>query len=81
MKNNLCLSVSNTVDEVPSWEHVLVVMDANARTGEREDESNPMGVMGAHRRDRRNGNGRRLVEFAASGRFSILPRSSLRLNA
>ena len=71
-KNNFWVSVSKAVNEVPNGEHVVVMMDANARTGRREDEITPDKVMGAYGRDKRNDNGRRLVELAAVGRLSIL---------
>lgn len=72
MSNNFWLLVSKAVGEVPRGEHVVVRKDANARTGKREDWSNPDGVMGVYGRDRRNDTGQRLIEFTASGRLSIL---------
>lgn len=53
------------LDEVPSGEHVAVMMDANARNGGTEDGSTPDKVMGAYGHDNRNDNRRRLVDFAA----------------
>ncbi|CAN0346235.1 unnamed protein product [Pylaiella littoralis] len=68
-KDGFWPSVRETVNAVPSREHVVVMMDANARTGRREDESTPHEVMGVYGRDKRNDNARRLVEFAASCRL------------
>lgn len=39
VKNKFSLFVGKPVDGVPSGEHVVVTMDAYARTGKREDES------------------------------------------
>lgn len=48
------------------------MVTANDRTGKREVESIPDKVVATYGRARRSGNKRRLVEFAASGRLSVL---------
>lgn len=72
MKNSPWLSVSKVINAVPRGEtrrgHDG---DANTRTGRREVESTPK-LMGVYGRDERDDNERRLVEFATSGRLSIL---------
>lgn len=61
VKNNFWLSVSKAVDEVPSGKHVVVIMDDDARTCEKDNKSTPSGVMGAYGRDRRNDNRRKMI--------------------
>ena len=43
--------VDAAIREVPSGEHVVVMVDANARTGKRGDEGSDNKVLGAYGRD------------------------------
>ena len=54
-----------TVADVPKGEHLLVMMDANARTGRRGEGCVDGKVLGAHGRDTLNDNGRRLLAISA----------------
>ena len=56
--------------DVPGGDRLVVMMDANARTGVRQVGSDPK-VLGAYGRDTLNGNGRRLLGLAADNRLSI----------
>lgn len=81
VNNSFWLSVGKAVSAVPSGEHAVVMVGANARNGTRDDESTPDKVMGAYGRERRNEEGRRLVEFAGNVRISILDIFSAHSNA
>lgn len=70
VNNIFWFPVSMVVNAVPSGEPAVIMMDTIAGTGKRY-ESTPDRVMGAHGRDERNDNLRRLAEIAANGRLSI----------
>ena len=55
----------STVTEVPKGEHLLAMMDDNARTGARGEGCVDDKVLGAYGLDTLNDNGRRLLAFSA----------------
>ena len=55
-KYRLQIGHHETIREVPSRDHVVVLMDADARTGGREDGCSDANVMGAYGRDVLNDN-------------------------
>ena len=65
--------LDSLVQRVPKKECLFVLMDANARTGEKiegegtEDD----GVLGAYGRDELNNNGKRLLNFATDNKLAV----------
>ena len=57
--------------EVPSRDHLLVLMDANARTGMRGIEWTDRKVLGAYGRDELNDNGERLMTHAIDNKLAL----------
>ena len=66
----------NPLDEVvkgvPSRDHLLVLMDANARTGMRGIGWTDSKVLGAYGRDELNDNGKRLLTHATDNKLALL---------
>ena len=60
------------VKEVPSRDHLFVLMDANARTGVRGIEWTDSKVLGAYGRDELNDNGERLLIHATDYKLPLL---------
>ena len=63
--------LDSLVQRIPAKECVFVLIDANAKTGERivrEDE----GITGEHRRNELNDDGRPLLTFTTDNRLAIL---------
>ena len=58
-------ALHEAIREVPGRDHIVVMIDANARTGKREDGCCDPNVTGAHGRDKLNENGERLLGLAA----------------
>ena len=54
------------------YEYVLVMMDANARTGRRGEGRVDGKVMGAYGQGARNDNGRRLLAFSAENQLALV---------
>ena len=65
--------LDSLVQRIPKKECLFVLMDANARTGEKiegegtEDD----GVLGAYGRDELNKNGKRLLNFATDNKLAV----------
>ena len=65
--------LDSLVQRIPKKEWLFVLMDANARTGEKiegggtEDD----GVLGAHGRDELNNNGKSLLNFATDNKLAV----------
>ena len=59
---------------MPSWEHVFVLTDANARTGKRGEGGGETDskVLGAYGRDVLNENGKLLLRFAEDNKLALL---------
>ena len=65
-------NLDDLMKRIPSKECVYVMIDANARTGQRMEESlQEEGVLGAYGRDELNDNGHLLLTFAADNRLAI----------
>ena len=62
-------ALNSTVKPVPAREHVFVLTDANARTGERGDGGK---VLGAYGRDVLNENGKLLLRIAEDNKLALL---------
>ena len=65
-------SLDEVVKEVPSRDHLLVLMDANARTGMRGIEWTDSKVLGAYGRDELDDNGERLSTHATDNKLALL---------
>ena len=65
-------SFVEVVKEVPSKNHILVLMDSNARTGIREIEWAGSKVFGAYGRDKLNSNGERLLINVTDNKLALL---------
>ena len=65
-------SLDEVVKEVPSRDHLLVLMDANARTGVKGIEWTDSKVFGAYGRDELNDNGERLLTHATDKKLALL---------
>ena len=65
-------SLDEVVKEVPSRDHLLVLIDANARTGMRGIEWTDNKVLGANGRDELNNNGERPLTHATDNKFALL---------
>ena len=66
-KHAFWTSLDRVVEEVPKYEQLFVLMDANARTGRREKGqvgSKDSKILGAYGRDTLNDNGELLLSFA-----------------
>ena len=60
------------VRRIPKKECIFVLMDANARTGEKIGErTEDDGVLGAYGRDELNDNGKRLLNFATDNKLAV----------
>ena len=68
-------ALERVVKEVPEHEQLFVLMDANARTGQRGGgklRSEECKVLGAYDRDNLNVNGERLLSFSANHELALL---------
>ena len=65
--------LDSLVQQIPKKECIFVLMDANARTGEKieGDRTEDDGVLGAYGRDELNNNGKRLLNFAADNKLAV----------
>ena len=74
-KRTLSGALERVVKEVPEHEQLFVLMDANARTGQRGGaklRSEECKVLGAYGRDNLNDNGERLLSFSANHELALL---------
>ena len=60
------------VKGVPSSDHLVVLMDANARTGMRGIEWTDSKVLGAYGRDELNDNGEQLLTHATDNKLALI---------
>ena len=65
-------SLDEVVKGVPSRDHLLVLMDANACTGVKGIGWTDSKVLGAYGRDELNGNGERLMVHATDNKLALL---------
>lgn len=65
-------ALDSAIREMPSRDHVVVAMGANARTGWRRDGCRDVEILGAYGREIMNGKGRRLLGLAADNQFSLI---------
>ena len=65
-------ALDEVIKGVPSRDHLLVLMDANARTGMRRIGWTDSKVLGAYGRDELNGNGERLLIHATDNKLALL---------
>ncbi|CAM9508001.1 unnamed protein product, partial [Sphacelaria rigidula] len=71
-KNKFWKTISSSIAEVPKNEHLVLMMDANARTGKREGEGmDDVRVLGEYGRGTKNDNGRRLLKRAGAHKMVI----------
>ena len=65
--------LDSLVQRIPKKECLFVLMDANARTGEKTEgeRTEDDGVLGAYRRDELNNNGKRLLNFATDNKLAV----------
>ena len=65
--------LDSLVQQIPKKKCIFVLMDANARTGEKveEERTEDDGVLGAHGRDELNNNGKRLLNFATDNKLAV----------
>ncbi|CAB1110695.1 unnamed protein product [Ectocarpus sp. CCAP 1310/34] len=71
-KDSFWTALDAEIREVHSRDHLVVLMDANARTGRRRDGCCDAKIMGAYGRDIMNNNGERLLGLAADNRLSLI---------
>ena len=66
--------LDSLVQRIPKKECLFVLMDANARTGEKIEGEGTKGdgVLGAYGRDELNNNGKRLVNFATDNKCAVM---------
>ena len=64
--------LGSTVAEVPKGEHLVVMMDANARTGITGEGCVDDKVLGAYGRDTLNEYGRRLLAFSSENQLALV---------
>ena len=69
---NFWSSLDKAVKGVPSRDHLLVLMDANTRTGMRGIGWTDSKVLGAYGRDELNANGERLLTHATENKVALL---------
>ena len=62
------------VTKVPIGDHQVVLMDANAKTGERQSGCADSKVPGTYGRDELNDNGERLLLHAANNKLALFNR-------
>ena len=65
-------ALGSTVAEVPKREHLLVMMDANARTGRRGEGCVDDKVLGAYGRGTLSDHERRLLAFSAENQLALV---------
>ena len=65
--------LDSLVEPIPKKECLLVLMDANAHTGEKieGERTEDDGVLGAYGRDELNDNGKRLLDFATDNKLAV----------
>ena len=71
-KDSFWGALHEAIRETPGSDHIVVMMDANARTGKGQDGCGDANVMGAYGRDKLNDNGARLLEMAADHRLCLI---------
>ena len=71
-KDLLRATLGITATEAPKEEYLIVMMDANARTGARGEGFVDVKVMGAYGRDTLSDNGRRLLAFSAENQLALV---------
>ena len=59
------------VEKIPTKECLLVLVDANARTGKRMEGCSAGRVLGAYGRDELSSNGERLLTFASDNGLAL----------
>ncbi|CAB1110585.1 unnamed protein product [Ectocarpus sp. CCAP 1310/34] len=70
-KDSFWTALDAAIREVHSRDHLVVLMDANARTGRRRGGCCDAKVLGAYGRDIMNNNGERLFGLASDNQFSL----------
>ncbi|CAB1112050.1 unnamed protein product [Ectocarpus sp. CCAP 1310/34] len=70
-KDSFWTALDAAIREVHSRDHLVVLMDANARTGRRRDGCCDAKIMGAYGRDIMNCNGERLLGLASDNQLSL----------
>ncbi|CAB1117139.1 unnamed protein product [Ectocarpus sp. CCAP 1310/34] len=70
-KDSFWTALDAAIREVHSRDHLVVLMDANARTGRRRDGCCDAKIMGAYGRDIMNNNGERLLGLASDNQLSL----------
>ncbi|CAB1101716.1 unnamed protein product [Ectocarpus sp. CCAP 1310/34] len=70
-KDSFWTAPDAAIREVHSRDHLVVLMDANARTGRRRDGCCDAKIMGAYGRDIMNNNGERLLGLASDNQLSL----------
>ncbi|CAB1108931.1 unnamed protein product [Ectocarpus sp. CCAP 1310/34] len=70
-KDSFRASLDAAIREVHSCDHLVVLMDANARTCRRRDGCCDAKIMGAYGRDIMNNNGERLLGLASDNQLSL----------
>ncbi|CAB1103351.1 unnamed protein product [Ectocarpus sp. CCAP 1310/34] len=70
-KDSFWTALDAAIREVHSRDHLVVLMDANARTGRRRDGCCDAKIMGAYGRDIMNNNWERLLGLAADNQLSL----------
>ena len=65
--------LDSLVQRIPKKEYIFVLMDANARTGEKIEggRTEDDGVLGTYGRDELNNNGKRLLNFATDNKLAV----------
>ena len=65
--------LDSLVQQIPKKEFIFVLMDANARTGEKieGERTDDDGVLGAYGRDELNNNGKCLLNFATDNKLAV----------
>ncbi|CAB1104344.1 unnamed protein product [Ectocarpus sp. CCAP 1310/34] len=70
-KDSFWTALDAAIREVYSRDHLVVLMDANARTGRRREGCCDAKIMGAYGRDIMNNNGERLLGLASDNQLSL----------
>ncbi|CAB1116131.1 unnamed protein product [Ectocarpus sp. CCAP 1310/34] len=70
-KDSFWTALDAAIREVHSRDHLVVLMDANARTGRRRDGCCDAKIMGAYGREIMNNNGERLLGLASDNQLAL----------